>query len=60
MSAQQLRRRAMLPMMNRPAQLQGYGQLMVDVPVDEHYPTINEVSASTTGRGQQTADSCVF
>ncbi|KAF6249078.1 pectin lyase fold/virulence factor [Scenedesmus sp. NREL 46B-D3] len=42
MNAQQLRRRAMLPMMNRPAQLQGYGQLMVDVPVDEHYPTINE------------------
>ncbi|KAF6251900.1 hypothetical protein COO60DRAFT_1463984, partial [Scenedesmus sp. NREL 46B-D3] len=22
--------------------VQGYGQLMVDVPVDEHYPTINE------------------
>jgi hypothetical protein len=43
MSVQQLRRRASLPMMARPAQLQGYGQLMVDVPVDAHYPTIQEV-----------------
>jgi hypothetical protein len=45
MSVQQLRRRATLPMMDRPAQLQGYGQLMVDVPVDTHYPTIQEVRA---------------
>jgi hypothetical protein len=44
MSTQQLRRCATLPMMSRPAQLQGYGQLMVDVPVDASYPTIKEVS----------------
>jgi hypothetical protein len=45
MSVQQLRRRASLPMMDRPAQLQGYGQLLVDMPVDAHYPTIQEVRA---------------
>lgn len=45
MSAQHLRRRATLPMMSRPAHLQGFGQLLVDVPVDASYPTIKEVCA---------------
>jgi hypothetical protein len=45
LSSRQLRRRASLPMMSRPARLQGYGQLMVDVPVDASYPTIQEVGA---------------
>lgn len=39
------RRSAKLPVMDRPAWIQGYGQVAVDMPLDGNNPTLKEVSA---------------
>jgi hypothetical protein len=43
----QQRRMTKLPVMSRPASIQGYGQVVVDMPLDNQIPPIKEVRVAS-------------